>query len=277
MGEGRDPGDVHAEAASPMPRDAPFWGVLLLAGAAVAIIDALTVAHDRAEAGQPIALWQPLVWDVTSVAVIIALAPAVMSIVRRAPIETTPWPRLIALHVVAAIVFSAVHVAAMGVLRWGVYAALGARYAPLGPLADFPYELRKDLVTYGALVVLYAGWRRLAPPGETPDAAEGDILEVRDGRRRHFVAWDQIDWIEAAGNYVELHWDGPPLLHRAALAEMERRAGTQGFVRIHRSRLVRRAAIAGVDSKPSGDFVVRLGGGAELAGSRRYRRPLLDA
>ena len=43
-----------------------------------------------------------------------------------------------------------------------------------------------------------------------------------------------------------------------------------------RSRLVRRAAIAQVESKPSGDYVVRLADGRELAGSRRYRKPLLD-
>jgi DNA-binding LytR/AlgR family response regulator len=57
---------------------------------------------------------------------------------------------------------------------------------------------------------------------------------------------------------------------------MERSLEGAGFVRIHRSRLVRRAAITQVESKPSGDYVVRLSDGRELSGSRRYRRPLLD-
>jgi len=57
---------------------------------------------------------------------------------------------------------------------------------------------------------------------------------------------------------------------------MERQLRGQGFVRIHRSRLVQRARIAQVESKPSGDYVVRLLDGRELAGSRRYRRPLLE-
>ena len=46
-------------------------------------------------------------------------------------------------------------------------------------------------------------------------------------------------------------------------------------MRVHRSRLVRRDAIEAVESKPTGDFVVRLRDGRELAGSRRYRKPLL--
>ena len=67
--------------------------------------------------------------------------------------------------------------------------------------------------------------------------------------------------------------------HRRAFriaAAGQRQLGAAGFVRIHRSRLVRRAAIAQVESRPSGDYVVRLADGRELAGSRRYRRPLLE-
>lgn len=86
---------------------------------------------------------------------------------------------------------------------------------------------------------------------------------------------NDVVWVEAAGNYVELHRGGGGLLHRASLSEMERRLHSAGFVRIHRSRLVRREAVAAVESKSTGDFVVRLRDGRELAGSRRYRRPLL--
>jgi DNA-binding LytR/AlgR family response regulator len=54
-----------------------------------------------------------------------------------------------------------------------------------------------------------------------------------------------------------------------------RRLRTAGFVRIHRSRPVRREAVAGVESKPAGDFLVRRRDGRALAGSRRFRRPRL--
>jgi DNA-binding LytR/AlgR family response regulator len=151
---------------------------------------------------------------------------------------------------------------------------LGDFYAPLSPLGDFLYEFRKDLLVYFAVVAIYTVWLRLTPA--RPLEGADDSIEVRDGARRHFVPLTEVAWIEAAGNYVELHRGATPILHRAPLSQMERRLQGAGFVRIHRSRLVRRAAIAEVESKPSGDYVVRLADGRELAGSRRYRKPLLD-
>ena len=56
----------------------------------------------------------------------------------------------------------------------------------------------------------------------------------------------QIDWIKAAGNYVELHGEAGTITHRSTLAATEQDLSSKGFVRIHRSILVRRDAIARV-------------------------------
>jgi DNA-binding LytR/AlgR family response regulator len=77
-------------------------------------------------------------------------------------------------------------------------------------------------------------------------------------------------------NYVELHLGASPLLHRASLFEVERCLRDANFVRIHRSRLVRRDIAAEIEAEPSAGDVVRLEDARELAGSRRYRRPLLE-
>jgi hypothetical protein len=265
---GRSPEAHHARR-----RDLIFLAVTAVVGGVIGVVDALTVAHDRAEAGRPVALWEPLVWDGTSILVLVALTLGLMPLTRRVTPLRAPWPRALGVHAVAAIAFSFMHITGMGVLRWAVYGAVGDDYAPLQPLSDFPYELRKDLVTYAALVAIYTVWLRLYL---APQTGLMVAIEVRDGARRHFVPVDEVVWIEAAGNYVELHRHSGPILHRAPLSELERRLMGQGFVRIHRSRLVRRAAVARIDSKPSGDFTVRLADGRELAGSRRYRRPLLE-
>ena len=83
----------------------------------------------------------------------------------------------------------------------------------------------------------------------------------------------QIDWVRAAGNYVELRWEGRTLLHRSTLAALADQLGA-GFVRIHRGRLVRRDAIRSVETDKSGDFTVTLASGATLRDSRRYRSSL---
>jgi hypothetical protein len=252
-----------------------FVATVALVGMAIALVDTFSVVHDRAEGGHPVAFWEPLVWESTSVLVLILLAPAIMAFTRRMRPLEAPWVRVIPAHLVGAVVWSIVHVTAMGVLRWAIYAAVGDFYAPLSPLSEFPYEFRKDLLVYFAIVGIYIIWLRLAPSPPQP-AGGADSIEIRDGARRHFVPLNEVAWIEAAGNYVELHRGAAPILHRAPLSKMERQLTGAGFVRIHRSRLVRRAAIAQVESKPSGDYVVRLTDGRELAGSRRYRKPLLE-
>jgi hypothetical protein len=215
-------------------------------------------------------MWEPAVWEVSSGLALTGLAPVIMWLARRFPPAPPPAFGWLAWHLPAAVAFSFVHVLAMGALRWAAYAAVGGWYDPLSPLGDWPYELRKDVLVYAGVVVCYLMWRAPVPlivRGEqTPEP-----IEVRDGARRLFVPIEDILWVEAAGNYVELHRNAAPVLHRAPLAEMERRLADAGFVRIHRSRLVRRTAIAAVETKPSGDFAVRLVTGETLAGSRRFR------
>jgi hypothetical protein len=258
-------------------RDGLFLVIVAAVSLVIALVDTLSVVHDRAKSGRAVAFWEPLVWETSSVMVLAALAPLIMALTRRVRPLEAPWLRVIAAHLLAALAFSIVHVTAMGALRWGIYAAVGSHYAALSPLGDFPYEFRKDVLVYAAIVAIYAAWLRLLPMSTASPGRKGpEAIEVRDGARRHFVPLAEVAFIEAAGNYVELHRGQTPILHRAPLAEMERQLQGQGFVRIHRSRLVQRAQISQVESKPSGDYVVRLADGRELAGSRRYRRPLLE-
>ena len=256
--------------------DGVFLGLIAVLLAAIAVVNALSVTHDWAARGRALPFWEPLAWETSSVVVLIALTPAFMAFTRRVWPLDPPWVRAVALHLLALAAFSLLHVTGMGALRWAIYAAVGDDYSPLGPLADFLYEFRKDALVYVGFVFLYVVWRTIRVSRTPAGEAAPDSIEVRDGARRHFVPLSEVAWIEAAGNYVELHRGQTPILHRAPLSEMERLLQGAGFVRIHRSRLVRRGGVAEVESKPSGDFVVRLADGRELAGSRRYRRPLLE-
>ena len=61
-------------AAEGRGRDAIFVAISAFVGCAIAVVDAFSVTHDRAEAGRPVPFWEPLVWETTSVAVLTALA-----------------------------------------------------------------------------------------------------------------------------------------------------------------------------------------------------------
>lgn len=256
--------------------DGPFFAATAGALFLFALVNTFSVLDDMEGAGRPLDFWEPFVWETTSIVVILAMMPAFMALVRRVWPLDPPWPRAVAVYLAGLLVFAVVHITAMGAARWAVYATVGAHYSPFWPLANFTYEFRKDALAYAGFVLLYVLWRQHLRPRAVAVAAAPEAIEVRDGARRLFVPLAELAWIEAAGNYVELHRGQTPILHRAALSDMERQLEGAGFVRIHRSRLVRRGAIDQVESRPSGDYVVRLADGRELAGSRRYRRPLLD-
>jgi hypothetical protein len=79
----------------------------------------------------------------------------------------------------------------------------------------------------------------------------------------------QIEWVRAAGNYVELRANGRTVVHRGSIAATERALAEYGFVRIHRSTLVRRDRIARV--RPN-DLI--LSDGTNLKIGKRFRATL---
>jgi hypothetical protein len=76
----------------------------------------------------------------------------------------------------------------------------------------------------------------------------------------------QIEWVQAAGNYVELRAGGRTIVHRSSISAAERDLAEHGFVRIHRSTLVRRDRIARV--RPQDVVLVD---GTQLKIGKRYR------
>lgn len=211
-------------------------------------------------------------WELSAIAMWVALLPVIGWMVARVrpPRMALGWAALA--HAVATLPISAVHVAGMIAIRLAIYAAMGERYGYGGAAERFLYEYRKDAASYLMLAAFMALAQWLLAQPE-PAAASPEVLLVPDGSVTHRVPVDAIGWAAAAGNYVEIAWGERVLLHRSTLAALEADLGP-GFVRIHRGRLVRRAAVRTIETERSGDFTVTLDGGAVLRGSRRYRAAL---
>lgn len=94
---------------------------------------------------------------------------------------------------------------------------------------------------------------------------------VKSEGRILFFTTDEIDWIEAASNYVKLYSSGKGHLVRHTMNEMERKLDPRQFLRIHRSIIVNVKKIRGVQPCNSGEFIVTLVSGKELPSSRGYR------
>jgi two-component system LytT family response regulator len=106
---------------------------------------------------------------------------------------------------------------------------------------------------------------------QTKQAGFADRFAVRTGSRISFVLADEIDWIEAAGDYASLHVGTRTHLLRETLNRLETRLDPARFVRIHRSTIVQAARIRELDALPNREFRIRLVDGKELKASRSYR------
>jgi two-component system, LytTR family, response regulator len=119
------------------------------------------------------------------------------------------------------------------------------------------------------------------PPG--PDAAPTTFskpptlrrLVVRDRDRYLLLKATEVDWIQSAANYVQLHAHGRCYLVRMTMNEIETQLEGLSFARIHRSTIVNIDRLTEIRPSPHGDFQVVLDNGTTLRLSRAYRDHLL--
>ncbi len=101
------------------------------------------------------------------------------------------------------------------------------------------------------------------------------LLVKADGRIR-FVATADVEWIEAADNYVRVHAGGQRHLLRETIRALEGRLDPARFARIHRSAIVNLARIRELQPTFNGEYAVLLDTGARLTLSRSYRDAVRD-
>jgi two-component system LytT family response regulator len=99
-------------------------------------------------------------------------------------------------------------------------------------------------------------------------------LPIRRNGRIEVLDLGSVDWISAAGNYVELHSNGRRLLHRITLKHLAERLDPTRFARIHRSTVVNLERVRDLEPTPQGDWKLDLNTGDRLRLSRRYREAL---
>ena len=101
-------------------------------------------------------------------------------------------------------------------------------------------------------------------------------LVIKSAGRIVFLRVEEIDWIEAADNYVRVHTGKESHLIRETLQSLEKRLDSRKFIRIHRSFLVNLDRIRELKPIFHGDYAVKLADGTELTLSRNYREKLLE-
>ncbi len=109
-------------------------------------------------------------------------------------------------------------------------------------------------------------------PATSQNRSRLDRLAIRNKGHVTFVRTENIDWIEAADNYVRLHCGTSNHIVRETMNAIEGRLDPARFVRIHRSTIVNADRIRELQPWFRGDYRVILHDGTELALSRSYRQ-----
>jgi len=234
---------------------------------------------ENIERGAEFTLWKPFLTEYSSAVVVLILLPILLYIDQRVPIASNNWHKRILLHLPLSIIFSIFHISGMFTIRHWVYRLAGEQFETGDIWWTFLFEYRKDLVVYiGAMVAIYA-YREIIRlrlgEAQLADSVEGkkdDRILVSKSGLFHFIDSSTIHWVEAAGNYVELHVATETYMLRSTMKDIENRLSPLGFARIHRSTIVNRNQIERITPALNGDRNVKLKSGFELKLSRRYRQ-----
>ena len=97
---------------------------------------------------------------------------------------------------------------------------------------------------------------------------------IKSTNEIYFVPAEEIDWIEAAGNYVTLHVGKKGHLLRTTMAGIEKKLNPEKFIRVHRSQIVNVNRIKKLEPDHHGDYFIILHDNYELTLTRTYRENL---
>jgi two-component system LytT family response regulator len=101
-----------------------------------------------------------------------------------------------------------------------------------------------------------------------------DKLSIKDGSDIQFIKVDEIQWIDAAGDYMCIQSGGKTHIMRITMKELEALLDPSKFLRIHRSTIVNSNHIIAAQTLSNGEYLLTLECDSQLKVSRSYRDKL---
>jgi len=230
-------------------------------------------------------IWEPFVWEYSSVLSILLIFPAIIWLLKKYPLDWSNIKRRLKIYILASIVYSGTHILLMVTMRKIVYWSQSMSYQ----FGDIPFELlyeyRKDLWGFIFIIIMIKSYRfilsrfqgeaNLIPDGEESVKPQNcDRLLVKKLGKEFIIKVTDIEWLESSGNYVNLHIKGRIYPVRATLSGLIEQIANKGFCRVHRSHGLNLDSIDSITPLGSGDSEIKLTNGKILNLSRRYKDEL---
>lgn len=97
-------------------------------------------------------------------------------------------------------------------------------------------------------------------------------LAIRDGSDIHFIPFDDIDWVDAAGDYMCVHTAGNTHIMRITMKQLTERLCSPNFARVHRSTIVNLDKVESIHMLSKGECELNLQGDVSIKVSRNFRQ-----
>lgn len=262
-----------------------YWVLVYMISA---VFNSITEVMDVQRRGLDIATWEPIVWETTSAFSFLLLIPLLVLFTRWMPIRLENWRPVLAAYLLASIIYSLAHVLIMVGLREVGYAVAGASY-DFGPWPrELLYEYMKDFRSFLGNVVVIELYRfvlrRLQGEARILDRSPEEEREQRAARPERFlvkmlgreflVEADRIEWVQAAGNYANLHVGDREYPLRITLSALAGQLNPDVFRQVHRSYIVNLHQVASIEPLDTGDARIHMRKGQVIPCSRRHRDAL---
>jgi hypothetical protein len=210
------------------------------------------------------------------------LFPLLVLLLKRIPFDWLSIKQSLFYYFLASIAFSFCHVTFMIGMREVVYFVMDGNYDFGDIWFELFYEYRKDLWSFIFFIVFINAYQFILSrlQGEANPVAQSedenisqsfDRLLVKKLGKEFIIKVEDIEWLESAGNYVNLHIKGRIYPTRATLTNLIEQISDKGFCRIHRSHAINLENVESITPLSSGDSEVKLDTGKVLNLSRRYK------
>jgi two-component system LytT family response regulator len=257
-----------------------------------ATINATTVLMEEArKASASFQVWEPFAWEYSSALATLVIFPLIAAFMRKYPWDWQTTKSSIGRYIVAALTYGALHILLMVAMREFVYLLSASDYqfsiSFQHFLFEFLYELRKDVWSFCFFVAMIAIYRHMIAqwlgdaqsisnkPDKQIDCQQSEslasILLVKKLGKEFLIKTKNIEWVEACGNYANLHIENEIYPMRTTMSDFILKSRRYGLIRVHRSFAVNVNRVHFIESLASGDSEVVMQSGKKIRLSRRYK------
>lgn len=252
-------------------------GFFVIVIAVLWTVDTLTKLNIRDTQGFGLDDFRLIVQQSTSATAVLLLVPATAWWLNRFPLQKQRWLSAIAGHLIGSALFATAHYFVSVAMRWAIHGMYGVDYV----FSDLWFnnlviEYQKDIKVYFGIVAIVAAYRYYRRNEASEVSAKPGRLIVQTGSGEAVIREDEIEYLEAARNYVVVGTGSREYLVRDTLSNLERSVAPDQLVRTHRSYLVNVDRIDEIRSADSGRREIRMRSGKLVPLSRGYRDAFRD-